>query len=144
MLRLIGLHMLILMHGDAPAVLGPVLRLFLGKGRHDLGIVLTAHFQLLHLAHVDGGFEVPGQTGNIANRHIAAVEQLMGRPIGHMNDRAWGEIVTLIVENHETFATLDIDRLFAMQMFAGMPANRDLRTHHAATAGGKSQFRRNH
>ena len=115
-----------------------------GKCREHFRIVLAAHFQLLHLAHVDRGFEVPRQAGNVAHRHLAGIEELMGRPIGHMNDRAWAEIVAFVVENHETFAALDIDRLFAVQMFAGMPAHRDLRAHHAAAAGGETQLRRDH
>ena len=132
------------MHRDAPAVFGPVLRFFLRVCRQHFRIVLAAHFQLLHLAHVDGGFEVPRQTGNVAHRHLAGVEELMGRPIGHVNDRAGAEIVAFVVENHEAFAALDIDRLFAVQMFAGMPAHRDLRAHHATAAGGETQLRRDH
>ena len=77
MLRLIGLLMLILMHRDTPAVFGPILGFFLGKSRHNLGIVLAALFQLFDLTHVDGGFEVPGQAGKIANRNFAGVEELM-------------------------------------------------------------------
>ncbi len=132
------------MHRDPPAVFGPVLRFFLRVGREHFRIVLAAHFQLFHFAHVDRGFEVPRQAGNVAHRHFARVEELMRRPIGHMNDRAWAEIVAFVVENHEAFAALDIDRLFAVQMFAGMPAHRDLRPHHAAAAGRETQLRRDH
>ena len=144
MFRFVRLDVLPLVHGDAPTVLGPILRLFFRHRRHCLGIVLAAQFKLFQLAHVNRGFQVPGQSGNITHRDIAGVEQLVRRSVGHMNDRARMKIVALVVEDHKTIAALDIDRLFAVQMFAGVPAHRNFRPHHAAAAGGKAKLGRNH
>ena len=88
----------------------------LRKGRHFLGVVLAALFELFELAHVGIRFEMPSQTGQVAHRVFAAIEQLMGRPIGNMKNGPRKEIVALVVQDHEAFAALDIDRLFAVEM----------------------------
>src|SRR5262245_25276921 len=64
--------------------------------------------------------------------------------IRDMQDGSREEVIALVIENHETLAALDINRFLAMQMLAGVPANRDLCPHEAAAAGRKSEFGGNH
>ena len=115
-----------------------------GSAAICLGIVLAADFQLFYLAHVNRGFQMPGQSGNVTHRSIAGIKQLVRRSVGHMNDRARMKIITLVVENDTTVAALDIDRLFPVEMLARVPTHRDLSPHHTATTGGKTQLGRNH
>src|SRR5215469_6105849 len=60
MLRFIRLLMLLLVHRDPPSILRPILGLFFGKLPQYLGVVLPAVLQLLHFAHVNVGFQMPG------------------------------------------------------------------------------------
>src|SRR5215813_9509746 len=64
--------------------------------------------------------------------------------IRDMEDGSGKEVITLVIENHETLAPLDINRFFAMQMLAGVPANRNLCPHETAAAGGKPELGGNH
>src|SRR5262245_16589434 len=64
--------------------------------------------------------------------------------IRDMEDGSGEEVIAFVIENHETFAALDINRFLAMQMLAGVPANRNLGPHEAAAAGGEPEFGGNH
>src|ERR1044072_8724 len=68
----------------------------------------------------------------------------MWRSVWNVEHRARKEIVALIVENHEAFAALHVNRFFAVQMFSGMPTDRNFRAHQAAASRRKSGFRRDH
>ena len=61
-----------------------------------------------------------------------------------MKDGPGEEIVPLLVENHETLAALDVNRFLAMQMLAGVPADRDFRPHEAAPTRRKPQLGGDH
>jgi hypothetical protein len=54
------------------------------------------------------------------------------------------EVVPLLVENHESLAALDVNRFLAMQMLAGVPADRDFRPHEAAPTRRKPKLRGDH
>ena len=144
MLRLIGFFLLLLMHGNTPAVFGPILRFLFGESRQNLGVILTAFLELFHLTHVNISLKVPGKSGEITYRCFAGVEQLMWRSIRNVQNRPRKKIVALIIENHKSFAALDINRFLAVKVFSGMPAHRNLRAHETAAPGGKSSFRRDH
>src|SRR5215831_1477132 len=95
MFRLVRFFMLVLVHRNPAAIFRPVLRFLFGESRKNLRIVCTAFFELLHLAHIHVGFQMPGKSRQIAYRCLAAVEQLMGRSIGNVKDRSGKEVVAL-------------------------------------------------
>ena len=61
-----------------------------------------------------------------------------------MKNRAGEKVVTLVVQNYESFAALDVDCFFAMQMSASMPPDSNFGSHQAAAARRKAELRRDH
>ena len=61
-----------------------------------------------------------------------------------MKDSAAAEIVALVVQKQKAFTALDVNGLFAMYVFARMPANRNLSLHQETSPGGKPRFGRDH
>src|SRR5918996_1132581 len=144
MFRLVGSCELFVVHRDAPPVLHPVLRLFFRQLAQNLRIVFATLFELLHLPHVDVGFEVPSQTRNIGNTEITRVEELVRGAIGNMKDRARKKVVTGVIENHESFATLNVNGFLTVKMLASVPADRDFGFHETAATRGEAELRRDH
>src|SRR5262249_41335813 len=72
------------------------------------------------------------------------IKQLMFGSIRDMEDGSGKEVITLIIENHETLAAFDVNRFLTVQVLAGVPADRDLRPHEAAAAGREPEFGGNH
>src|SRR5262245_52547845 len=64
--------------------------------------------------------------------------------IRDMEDGSGEEVIALVVEHHKTFAALYVNRFLAVQVLAGVPADRDLRPHQTTAAGRESQFRGDH
>src|SRR3989454_11374146 len=109
-----------------------------------MGIIFSSVLYLLHMTHAHGRFQRPSQPGNVDGRLLAGIEQLMGRAVRNMKDSSATEIITLAVQHQEPLASLNVDRLFAMEVLTGMPAWRDLRLHEKTAACRESRLRRNH
>jgi hypothetical protein len=61
-----------------------------------------------------------------------------------MKDGSGKKVVALVVENQEAFATFNVDRFFAVQVLAGVPADGNLGAHQTAPPGGKPELGGDH
>src|SRR5215813_2490955 len=68
----------------------------------------------------------------------------MRGPVWDVYNGSREEVIALVVEHHKTFAAFDVNRFLAVQVFAGVPADRDLRPHQTTAASRKTQLRGDH
>src|SRR3954467_4211276 len=87
---------------------------------------------------------MPCQAGKIADWRFPGIEKLMLRAIRDVQNCSRKEIISSIIQNHESFAALDIDRFLAVRMSAGMAADGNLSSHKRATAGWKTNLWSDH
>jgi len=125
---------------DRPVAVRVVLGVLGREGGQHGRIVGAAVVVLDHRGQAHELLEVEDHRRQVLGRFRPRVEVLVHRPVGDLERAARVPVEALAVDDAEALARQDVDRLLAVGMPAGVPADGDLALEHVAAHGRVAQL----